>query len=415
MNATPTQTPRTQTDRKERHAAGDQLAQAPVTFVGTLPPPVSGMTVMTKVIVDRLQADGGVRVLDWSPGRPMKGLRWRVARGYGFVRSLLTVLLGRRRQDEVIYTPASSRWGQLYDLALAVAARLRGYRLVVHHHVYSYIDRRDWRMALLNRLIGKRGGHVVHCDAMAADFRAQYATSAEFLFVPPTIVSQHEGSAGLVTATESDGSVPTGSPTNAAPTNGLGGTITLGLLSNLKLEKGLDVAIAAFETLSQHADARLILAGPCMGAAETAIVQQTVGKWPERVRYLGPVGGQEKADFYRDIDVFVFPTRYPNESWGIVLTEALAAGKPVIAHDRGCIRHIVAGECGLVVPRNAEFVEPAVKQLRNWIDDPAAYIAACDAAIEHTVELERQADDEFNDFLTRIRTPYSRRTVSQQG
>ena len=77
---------------------------------------------------------------------------------------------------------------------------------------------------------------------------------------------------------------------------------------------------------------------------------------------LGPVYGDDKAKFFAEIDVLLFPTQYKHESWGIVLNEALAAGVPVITNDRGCSSIVVGDRAGLVVPDPAQFVASATRR-----------------------------------------------------
>ena len=76
---------------------------------------------------------------------------------------------------------------------------------------------------------------------------------------------------------------------------------------------------------------------------------------PYRVHVLGPVHGAAKARFFAMIDVFVFPTRYAHEADPLVVWEALAAGRPVIAYARGCIREQV-GDAGLLIEVHQSFV-----------------------------------------------------------
>lgn len=50
----------------------------------------------------------------------------------------------------------------------------------------------------------------------------------------------------------------------------------------------------------------------------------------EKVQFHGLLKGEEKWEQYKTNDIFCFPTFYENESFGIVLVEALAYGLPVV-------------------------------------------------------------------------------------
>lgn len=356
----------------------DDQARTEVTFVGALPPPVTGMTAMTAVIVDALDKQTNVRRFDWSRGKPLAGWRWKIARAWGACKSLFGLLVGGRTSGNTLYYPVSSDGGLYYDVAIAAMARLLGYRLVLHHHTYTYIDRRDWRAAILDRFAS---AHAVHCEPMRQDYLRQYATKAPFFFVPPTIVAQQLES--------------------AAPSPRTG--FTLGFLSRLMLDKGLDEVIAVFERLAQEGrDVRLVLAGPYHSPVERKLVDDALARWPDRIEYRGPVYGQAKAQFFADIDAFLFPTRYKAESWGIVLTEALAAGLPVIARSRACVRWIVQGDCGIVVEPQDDYVSAAAELISTWIDSPAAYQLARDAAERRSVELHLDAERQLPEFVHQV-------------
>jgi glycosyltransferase involved in cell wall biosynthesis len=54
------------------------------------------------------------------------------------------------------------------------------------------------------------------------------------------------------------------------------------------------------------------------------------------------------ADLYRDIDVLVAPSVWP-ESYGLVVREAIKAGCWVVSSDRGALGQDIGPECGHVV------------------------------------------------------------------
>jgi len=340
------------------------------------------MTAMNEVVVHALRDGGLVRCYNWSQGKPLKGIRWKMARAWGACKSLAGLLANGHCPGEVLYYPANSSGGLYYDIAIVGLAKLLGYRIVLHHHTYSYIDSYDWRMALVNRFVGTLDKHAVHCKKMREDFKKQYQTNAEFILLPPTIVSQEL-------------------PTVTVETRD---TFTLGFLSNVTFAKGFHLAIATVDQLAKlGCQVRLILAGPCMGHKEKSHIDAAIARWPDIIEYRGPVYGKDKAIFYTELDAFLFPTCYKNESWGIVLTEAMSVGCPVIAYDRGCVSHILQGEGGLMVPCNEDFVPVAVKRIQCWMTDKKLHKKACQQALARNQQLELDADVQLPQFVDSLR------------
>jgi phosphatidylinositol alpha-mannosyltransferase len=93
----------------------------------------------------------------------------------------------------------------------------------------------------------------------------------------------------------------------------------------------------------------------------------------ERLDVLGGVDDATKAAALRSMDVYCAPNT-GSESFGMVLTEALAAGAPVLASDLGAFRAVLSpgdggGEVGVLFPTGDA---PALAaELAALLDDPA--------------------------------------------
>lgn len=71
---------------------------------------------------------------------------------------------------------------------------------------------------------------------------------------------------------------------------------------------------------------------------------------------------QEVAEFMKECDIFILPSLF--ETFGVVLIEALACGKPVIATDIGGPNEIVTDEVGkLVPPGNSKALARAIEYM----------------------------------------------------
>ncbi|NWF82166.1 MAG: glycosyltransferase family 4 protein [Chloroflexi bacterium] len=143
-------------------------------------------------------------------------------------------------------------------------------------------------------------------------------------------------------------------------------------LSNLIAEKGfLDVIKAAHSIVQKRTDVRFLFAGTWNGESEKQQAQEMIENFhlQNNIEFLGPVYGQKKLDLFTTCDIFVFPTYYRHESFGIVNLEAMAASLPIITTNKGCIRDLVIDhENGFIVePQQPEQIAFAILQL---IDNP---------------------------------------------
>ena len=109
--------------------------------------------------------------------------------------------------------------------------------------------------------------------------------------------------------------------------------------------KGPHRAIA----VAREAERRSCWPAPCSPGSEEFFEREVEPHLDgERVRYIGEVG-EEKRDLYAGARALLMPIRWP-EPFGLVMTEAMACGTPVIAFPEGSAPELVIdGETGFVV------------------------------------------------------------------
>jgi phosphatidylinositol alpha-mannosyltransferase len=158
------------------------------------------------------------------------------------------------------------------------------------------------------------------------------------------------------------------------------GRLNLLFVGRLDPRKGLDVLIAAMPEIVRRTGgrARLLVVGdsflrPRYEASIPAAAR-------DHVRFLGHVPSRDLARWYATGDIFVSPAT-GNESFGIVLAEAMAAGRAVIASDIPGYRTVVTpnvdGVC--VPPGRPDLLADAVARLAAEPERRAAR-AACGRA-----------------------------------
>jgi phosphatidylinositol alpha-mannosyltransferase len=118
------------------------------------------------------------------------------------------------------------------------------------------------------------------------------------------------------------------------------------------------------KVLERQPNARLVVVGrgrPLEGYRRFAARQ---GWSPSDVVFAGYVAAEDLPRYYQACDVFCAPNT-GQESFGIVLLEAMAAGAPIVASDIPGYRDVVSdGEQGLLVePKNPGAIADAVLRL----------------------------------------------------
>lgn len=113
------------------------------------------------------------------------------------------------------------------------------------------------------------------------------------------------------------------------------------------VQKGLDTLTRALDLLGPQYELRL--AGEDWGGREHVERWARRGSEPVRCSVLGAIARSDLLREYRQADVVVVPSRF--EPFGIVLLEAMASGRPVVASRVGGIPEIVEdGVTGILVP-----------------------------------------------------------------
>ncbi|UNK72605.1 glycosyltransferase family 4 protein [Microbacterium sp. H1-D42] len=156
--------------------------------------------------------------------------------------------------------------------------------------------------------------------------------------------------------------------------------------------KGLSDAIAALA----HAPTAMLLV---VGGFASAIQQmrehsEKIGV-AERVLFVGP--RTDLPSYFAASDMFVFPTLY--ESYGLVITEALASGVPVIATRVGCAPDVIVdGENGYLTERDPASIGDLMERVAAT--DISGWRDACRASVEHLTW--RATAEKYVELLARV-------------
>lgn len=131
-------------------------------------------------------------------------------------------------------------------------------------------------------------------------------------------------------------------------------------VGRLASEKNIELLVRASEAMARSGCAhRLVMVGdgPLRGALQRRL---------PHVRFAGWQRGRDLAAAYASADLFLFPSM--TETFGNVVTEALASGLPIVAYAHAAAgEHVVSELNGLTVALGDEaaFIDAAIRLARN--------------------------------------------------
>lgn len=317
--------------------------------VGPLPPPVHGVAVSTSLVLANSALRRAFRVehLDTSDRRQLERInKWDVRNVALGVRHAAGLARRTRGERGLVYLPLSQGTpGFLRDSLLIHTAVAMRWQVVAHLRGSEFRDYYESRGPLLRAWI--------RVTLRRLDGLAVMGESLLALFD------------GLVPR-ERIAVVANGTP-DVAPNGHVSDGRTVLFLGNLRPRKGVREALAAALLVAERRpDARFLFAGEWADAElERELRGVAAGS---RVEFLPVVTGDRKRDLLLSADVLLFPPVEPEGHPRVVL-EAMAAGLPVVATDRGAIAEtVVDGETGYVL-HEAEPEKLAERVLRLLDDD----------------------------------------------
>jgi glycosyltransferase involved in cell wall biosynthesis len=280
-----------------------------------VPPPLSGATTVDRRIPVSLLNFSWHR-LEWPPAEMLAGASFDVAHSFH------PLLLPVRRGAQVI---------TIHDLNfLAHPERTRGE------------VRRDYP-ALVREHAHRADRVVVPSRFTAAEVERQLALPVDRIAICPP-------------------GAPAWTPRASTPRTGY-----ILFVSTLEPRKNVGALLDAYALLLEGGGApELVLAGHATGDAKAWLDRADRPPLAGRVRHVGYVAGDSLRELYNGAAVFVQPSF--EEGFGLPVLEAMTAGVPVVASNRGSLPEVL-GDAGVLV--DPESPEAIAAGLRRVLSDPA--------------------------------------------
>ena len=141
------------------------------------------------------------------------------------------------------------------------------------------------------------------------------------------------------------------------------GYINLLWVGALAKRKGLKYLLEAYGTLKwDYPNLRLIVVGP--GEPDGDCYRIMSERNLKDITFAGSVSDKTKASFYKTADIYCSPAT-GNESFGIVLIEAMAAGTPIVATNIEGYSSVITNEKNglLVSPKNSNKIAKSISRI----------------------------------------------------
>lgn len=349
-----------------------------VIMVGAFPPPVHGMSLVNAAVREALKHVGmEPRIINLAAPSLDRSLMTRLGRLPRVLVGLAVLVSVRGARGGTLYMSVSGGLGKVYELLFVMLARLRGMRLFLHHHSFSYLDMPSQLMGWLIRVSGSDATQVTLSQRMAERLKSLYPVGRT-VAVSNVVFLLGRG-------------WPPAEPRRRVR--------VLGFISNIAAEKGVFEFLDLLDSIGSMGLPLIAkLAGPFLDAKTEQKVRTRLLTLPN-IEYVGSKYGVAKETFFREVDALIFPTRYVNEAEPVILHEAMSQGIPVIAYGRGAIPEIVGSDGGKVIEPSDPFLPAALEQIRAWLNNPLLFYKASVAAAQRYTETYAKNEQRWRALL----------------
>ena len=257
------------------------------------------------------------------------------------------------KPDICYYTPTADSWGIFRDALTVQCMRWAGVKkIILHMHnkgVSAYSNKPFSKMAY--RTIFKENKIILLAKELKSDI-TQYVNDNQIVYCPngiPETISNKKAEQLISTRVSIDKKAK------------------LLYLSNIKKKKGIWVLLEACKLLKENNfNFECNFIGN-WGDTNKKMFSQKIKEYNllDFVKINGPKYGKEKLPYLEDANIFIFPTFYHGETFGLVLLEAMEYAIPCISTYEGGIPSIITNnENGLLVhQKNAQELYEKIKYL----------------------------------------------------
>lgn len=311
-------------------------------IAGPLPPPYHGVIMVFKNLLESdFIKKFKVTFVDTSDHRSIKNIGHFEFKNIflGFKHSIKFLFYLVFKNPDIVYIANSETfWGFFRDLLFLIPSVFLKKKIILHSHGAHFFDFYNNELSefykRVTRWILKRvAGVIVLCPKLK--FNYNWIVAEERIFVVGNGIHDFNQRNNIKTLIKTD-------------------EIKILYLSNLRKEKGcIDILKSAKYVREKYHNVKFVFVGEWFREEDKREAENIIKEdnLENIIDFKGRLFGDEKEKCYFLSDIFVFPTYYNIESWGLVINEAMAASLPVITTNKACIPEIVQnGVTGFIVP-----------------------------------------------------------------
>jgi glycosyltransferase involved in cell wall biosynthesis len=297
-----------------------------ISFVGPLPPPVHGFSNINMLMLNNLKNYSSVNIYDRSPSQAsiFKAPQTAIKLIFLVIKFFLSTA---SRKTNSLYIGISGGKGQVIDYFFIKIASFFKLKIFIHHHSFAYINSHS-KISAACFSQSNNIYHIALCDKMRDKLSELYDIDINKIYLLSNSAYMKESN-HLLSGQRIPHKIP-----------------KIGFISNITEEKGIFEFFDCIESLSDEINCEAVIAGP----VSEEIKEQFLFRLGEsNAKYIGPVYGAEKNNFFASLDFLLFPTKYKNEAEPVTIIEAMEYGVYTIAANRGCIAGLIPNGCGVTI------------------------------------------------------------------
>jgi glycosyltransferase involved in cell wall biosynthesis len=316
-----------------------------------LPPPYHGSNIMNAQVVNSeiLNNQFSIKTFGISYNEISSKIgSFSLRKIFLIIKNFLIILINSfKKYDLVYYSPAIKGFAFYRDLILLLPLKISRKKIVIHLHGKGISE------AIIKKPINKFFYKLFFKNTSVICLSERLTYDIKDVFKGPIYIVNN-------------GIEEVSYPERKTKVN----TPTILFLSNFIESKGIFVLLEAANQLKTEGfDFKLNLVGAPRGDIKIRIEYFISSHdLKDNIISIGPKYGKQKHNAFYEADIFVFPTAYKFETWGLVVNEAMQASLPVITTNEGALPDIVEDNVnGFIIDKHSP--NQLVEKLKLLIKD----------------------------------------------